>query len=249
MRSTILKTAFVLTFALVALRPLYAIGFRGSKVPNTPLYDSRLFHFGFSLGMNLMNFSLKPDDNLGFEGDTLLGMRHGFLPGFSVGVVTDLRMGKYFNLRFIPTFSMGQRSIIYKTHLPDQDIRNVNKHIESIMVLLPLEVKWKAARMVNNRPYVTAGFQYTLDMASRKNKKKNAEDDERNAYKMKLGRHDVGVTVGAGWDFFLPYNNKLALEIKLYFGLLDLLVPEHNIYTDRINSLTSRMLQINFTFE
>ena len=248
MRSKILKTAFILILALVALRPLYAISFRGPKIPNTPLYDSRLFHFGFSLGLNMMNFSLKSDDNLGFDGDTLLGMRHGFQPGFSVGVVTDLRMGKFFNLRFIPTFSMGQRSITYKTNLPGQGIRNESKNMESIMVMLPLEVKWKAARMVNNRPYVTAGFQYVLDMASRKTKKKST-GDEPDEYKMKLDRHDIGVTVGAGWDFFLPYNNKLALEIKLYFGLLNLLVPENNIYTDRINSLTSRMLQINLTFE
>lgn len=229
-------------------RPLYAIGFRGPKIPNTPLYDSRLFHFGFSLGVNMMNFSVKTDKNLGFDGDTLLGIRHGFQPGFSVGVVTDLRMGRYFNLRFIPTFSMGQRSITYKTHLPGQGIRNDTKQMESIMVFLPLEVKWKAARMVNNRPYVTAGFQYTLDMASRKIKKKSSEE-EPDEYKMKLDRHDVGVTVGVGWDFFLPYNNKIALELKLYFGLLNLLVPDNNIYTDRINSLTSRMLQINLTFE
>ncbi|MBD5392621.1 PorT family protein [bacterium] len=248
MRSRILKIILILCLASMAIRPLYAIGFRGPKIPNTPLYDSRLFHFGFSLGVNMMNFSVKTDKNLGFDGDTLLGIRHGFQPGFSVGVVTDLRMGRYFNLRFIPTFSMGQRSITYKTHLPGQGIRNDTKQMESIMVFLPLEVKWKAARMVNNRPYVTAGFQYTLDMASRKIKKKSSEE-EPDEYKMKLDRHDVGVTVGVGWDFFLPYNNKIALELKLYFGLLNLLVPDNNIYTDRINSLTSRMLQINLTFE
>lgn len=199
--------------------------------------------------MNLMNFSMKTDKNLGSEGDTLLGMRHGFQPGFSVGVVTDLRMGKFFNLRCIPTFSMGQRSITYKTALPGQGIRNETKQIESIMLFLPLEVKWKAARMLNNRPYVTAGFQYTLDMASRKLKKKGNPAGDEDEYRLKLDRHDIGVTVGVGWDFFLPYNNKLAVELKLYFGLLDLLVPDNNIYTDRINSLTSRMVQLNITFE
>lgn len=230
-------------------RPLHAISFKGSRTPNTPLYDSRIFHFGFSLGMNLMNFSMKADKNLGAEGDTLLGMRHGFQPGFSVGVVTDLRMGRFFNLRCIPTFSMGQRSITYKTALPGQGIRNETKQIESIMLFLPLEVKWKAARMLNNRPYVTAGFQYTLDMASRKLKKKGNSAGDEDEYRLKLDRHDIGVTVGVGWDFFLPYNNKLAVELKLYFGLLDLLVPDNNIYTDRINSLTSRMVQLNITFE
>lgn len=233
---------------LLLVQPARAISFRGPRVPNTPLYDSRLFHFGFTLGLNFMNFSIKADENLGMEGDSLLSIRNGFQPGFSVGVVTDLRMGKYFNLRFIPTFSLGQRAIDYTIARPGTAVEKVNKQVESIMVFLPLEVKWKAARMVNNRPYVTAGFQYTLDMATRKSKKKNATnpDDE---VKLKLGRHDFGVTVGVGWDFFLPYNNKLAVELKMFFGLRDLLVRENDIFTGRINRLNSRMLQLNITFE
>ena len=245
-----MKKGFFISVCLLLLlvQPLRAISFRGPKVPNTPLYDSRLFHFGFTLGLNFMNFSIKSDKNLGFEGDTLLGIRNAFQPGFSVGVVTDLRMGRYFNLRFIPTFSLGQRAIEYTIARPGTEVMKVNKQVESIMVLLPIEVKWKAARMVNNRPYVTAGFQYTLDMATRKSKKKNSDnpDDE---VKLKLGRHDFGVTVGVGWDFFLPYNNKLAVELTMFFGLRDLLVREHDIFTDRINHLGSRMLQLNITFE
>ena len=119
--------------------------------------------------------------------------------------------------------------------------------IESIMLFLPLEVKWKAARINNTRPYVTAGFQYTLDMANRKRSEQgNAMSDE---YKMKLDPHDFGVTVGLGWDFFLPYNNKIALEVKAYFGFRDVLFRENNIYTDRITRLNSRMIQVGVTFE
>lgn len=232
---------------LAVVQPGKAIGFRGSKVPNTPMYDSRLFHFGFSIGLNFMDFSLKTDSDLGLEGDTLLGIRHAFKPGFSVGVVTDLRMGKWFNLRFIPTFSMGQRDLDYTIARPGQARIEEKKTVESIMLFLPLEVKWKAARMTNYRPYVTAGFQYTLDMASRK--AKGGQDGEEEAYRLKLNRHDFGFTVGVGWDFFLPYNNKLAVELKAFFGLRDLLLRENNIYTDRIQHLGSRMLQLNITFE
>lgn len=241
------KTGMVLLLLPILIQQAGALGFSGSRVPNTPLYDSRLFHFGFTLGLNFMDFSVKTDDNLGFEGDSLLSIRHAFSPGFSVGVVTDLRMGKYFNLRFIPTFSMGQRTLTYSIAREGLAPLKESKTVESIMVFLPLEVKWKAARMVNSRPYVTAGFQYTLDMATRKSGKKGTtEEDE---YRLKLNQHDVGVTVGVGWDFFLPYNNKIALELKLFFGFLDMLKPENNIYTDRIRGLNSRMLQLNVTFE
>lgn len=255
MRKTGFRKIFcVLLPLLVVAGPLRAISFTGSKVPNVPMYDSRLFHFGFSLGLNMMDFSVKTDSELGLEGDSLLSIQHAFSPGFSVGVVTDLRMGKYFNLRFIPTFSMGQRNLTYNIAGDAPGIYNPGnkpvitekKTVESIMVFLPLEVKWRANRMVNNRPYVTAGFQYTLDMATRKSGKKNEDDDE---YRLKLLQHDVGVTVGVGWDFFLPYNNKIALELKLFFGFMDMLQRENNIYTNRISALNSRMLQLNITFE
>lgn len=219
----------------------------GKMPPNAPLYDNKLFHFGFSLGMNFMDFSLGTDRNLGFEGDTILSVRHRSQPGFAVGVVTDLRMGKYFNLRFIPTFSMGTRSLEYTMDEGEAGIVKDRQDIESIMLFLPLEVKWKAARINNSRPYVTAGFQYTLDMANRKMEEgSNPESEE---YKMKLNPHDLGVTVGLGWDFFLPFNNKIALELKAYFGFMDVLFRENNKYTDRITRLNSRMIQLSVTFE
>ena len=66
---------------------------------------------------------------------------------------------------------------------------------------------------------------------------------------MKLNPHDLGVTVGLGWDFFLPFNNKIALELKAYFGFMDVLFRENNKYTDRITRLNSRMIQLSVTFE
>ncbi|MDE5703791.1 MAG: hypothetical protein K2H70_03090, partial [Bacteroidales bacterium] len=40
-------------------------------VPYNPRYDDQLFHFGFLLGINTMNFTMKTD-NLGLPGDSLL---------------------------------------------------------------------------------------------------------------------------------------------------------------------------------
>ncbi|MEG1499095.1 MAG: porin family protein [Bacteroidales bacterium] len=222
----------------------YAINFR-TNVPNNPRYDEMLFHFGFLLGVNTMDFMLKTTDNIGLPGDSLLGIKHNMLPGFSVGIVTNLRLGKYFDLRFIPTFSLGQRDLIYSFRQTDGSVLADKKSIESIFLELPLEFKWKAARLVNSRPFVTAGFKYTVDVASLTKKKKENID----IYEMKLRKHDIGFTVGVGWDFYLPYNNKIALEVKMYFGLRDLLIRENNIYTNYIDRLGSKLLQINITFE
>lgn len=245
------RLVYPLLLLMMVASPLHAVRF---GVPNAPAYDNKRFHFGFSIGMNFMDFAVKTGPDLGCPGDSVLSVQHAFSPGFAVGVVSDLRMGKHFNLRFIPTFSIGQRNLTYHLAGDAPGVSNPyqlpyvteKKTVESIMLFLPLEVKWRAARIHNSRPYVTAGCQYTLDMATRKSGKKGEQEDE---YRLKLLQHDVGVTVGLGWEFFLPFENKVAVELKMFFGFMDLLQRETNIYTDRISALNSRMLQLSFTFE
>lgn len=222
-------------------------GRKYQPVPYNPKYDEQLFHFGFLLGLNTMDFTMKVD-NLGLPGDSLFSIRHKMNPGFSVGIITNLRVARYLDFRFIPTFSLGQRDLFY-TYQRAGDLEPVTekKLIESIFVELPLDFKWKAKRLVNHRPYVLCGVKYTADLASLAKRKRNgAEEDE---YEMKLKKHDVGLNLGAGWEFYLPFNNKIAVELKMFFGMFDLLQRENNIYTDRIDRLTSKMFQFNIMFE
>lgn len=235
----------LLALSLCAASPSQA-GRKYQAVPYNPKYDEQLFHFGFLLGVNTMNFTMKTGD-LGLPGDSLLGINHKMNPGFSVGVITNLRLARYLDLRFIPTFSLGQRDLIYTYQRPsDVAVVQEKKIIESIFVELPLDLKWKAKRLVNSRPYVLVGAKYTADLASLTKRKRDVQDEE---YEMKLRRHDVGLNVGVGWEFYLPFNNKIAVELKMFFGMLDLLQREDNIYTDRIERLTSKMFQFNITFE
>lgn len=235
----------LIVLSLCLAHPLQA-GRKYQAVPYNPKYDEQLFHFGFLLGINTMNFTMKTD-NLGLPGDSLFGINHKMNPGFSVGVVTNLRLARYLDLRFIPTFSLGQRDLIYTYQRPsDPEMVQEKKIIESIFVELPLDFKWKAKRLVNSRPYVLAGVKYTADLASLTKRQREVAEEE---YEMKLNKHDVGLNVGVGWEFYLPFNNKIALELKMYFGMLDLLIRENNIYTDRIERMTSKMFQFNITFE
>lgn len=222
-----------------------AIRFKRNKVKNNPKYDEQLFHYGFLLGLTMLDFTLKTSQNMGVYGDTLLSINHHMQPGFSVGIVSNLRLGKFFDLRFIPTFSLAQRDLVYRLKNGEGGIDSETKTMESIFIELPLEIKWKAARLVNSRPYVIVGVKYTADLAALKKRKQEHDD----VYEMKLNKHDVGISVGVGWDFYLPYNNKIALELKFFMGFMDLLVRENNLYTNSIDRLTSKMFQFNITFE
>ena len=54
--------------------------------------------------------------------------------------------------------------------------------------------------------------------------------------------------IGLGFDF---YNNwfKLGVELKMSYGVRDILRHEDNIYTDVIESLNSKTFTLGFTFE
>lgn len=167
------------------------------------------------------------------------------MSGFSLGIVTNLRLGKYFDLRFIPGLSFGDRYVNYsiKYHTNNEVI--TQKDLESVYLDLPLLFKYKSSRMLNNlRVYVVAGAQYSFDMISAKKKKAPANGD----IVLKLNPHDVQAQVGVGLDFYCTYF-KFSTEVKMSFGFMNMLVPDNNMFATSVTGLKAKNLQISFIFE
>jgi len=213
-------------------------------VPNLVKYDKRRFHFGFTLGYNNFDYSISSKPDLA-EYDSLMMIHTRPMSGFSLGIVTDLSLGKYFDLRFIPGLSFGDRYIDYTIRYADGSELVTGKNLQSVYLDLPILFKYKSSRMLNNiRAYVIAGGQYTFDMISAK-KKKAPENGE---VVLKLNPHDVQAQVGVGLDFYCTYF-KFTTEFKMSFGLLNMLVPENNMYATSVTGLYAKNMQISFIFE
>ncbi len=207
-------------------------------------YDKRAFHFGFLLGYNQFNYNISSKPDLA-EYDSLMMVNTRSLSGFSLGIVTNLRMGKYFDLRFIPGLSFGDRYVNYTIRYASGTEIVTAKSVESVYLDLPLLVKFKSSRMLNNiRAYVLAGGQYSFDMISAKKKKSPNNGD----VVLKLNPHDVQAQVGVGLDFYCTYF-KFSTEFKMSFGFLNMLVPEDNMYATSVTSLKAKNIQISFIFE
>ncbi|MCF8365463.1 MAG: PorT family protein [Bacteroidales bacterium] len=233
-----------------------------NKVPNLKLYDFDRLHFGFTLVANQMDFVLKPKDNLyqtyfdslppdndlaGAFASKVYGIRANPSTGFAVGIVGDLRLGDYFNLRFIPTLSFGRRELVYDLLLYDEQgtfksERFVTKKINSTFVEFPFLLKYKSMRVHNMRAYVTGGIKFSFDLAS------EAHKDEKSNYDPKLYRTDTYGVIGAGLDFYMNWF-KFGVELTMSYGTRDLLLREDNLYTDGIESLRSKIFMLTFTFE
>jgi len=65
---------------------------------------------------------------------------------------------------------------------------------------------------------------------------------------VKLKKHDFTGDLGVGFDFYTVYF-KFSTEIKMSYGINDMIYREGNIYTDSIKKLSAKMFQISFTFE
>ena len=230
-------------FFLIAL--LFCVSFnsfgqRHKKPQNLPRYDFKKIHFGFTLGINSLNFNINKNNNF-LNNDTLLSMLSEDQKGFNLGIVSNLRLGKYTDLRFIPTLVFGERVLNYsfnnQTNLPSQE-----KRIESTMIDFPFSLKYKSERYNNFRTYVMCGIKYSLDIASQ------SEIDDEGQELVKLNNHDLMIEGGFGIDFYLQYF-KFSPQIKLSHGIINILTKDSTLYTETIKNLKTSSWMISFTFE
>ncbi|MFH1120289.1 MAG: outer membrane beta-barrel protein [Bacteroidota bacterium] len=230
-----------------------------AQVRNLPNYDLSPYHFGFILGMNEMLFSLKtrpgfqdvsyyalqtPD--LYADSSKLFNLTHKPSFGFTIGIVSNLRISEYLDLRFVPSLSFGERDLVYtiRTNFEGTDkLVGIQKKLQSTFVEFPLHLKYKGSRLNNIRPYWLIGAKYSIDLASDSKKK-----EENNKIYVALNRSDVYAEMGAGMDFYTTFF-KFGIELKMSYGLYDILKREGNIYTLPVERLRSKLFLLSFTFE
>ncbi len=165
--------------------------------------------------------------------------------GFSVGIVSDLRMGRYFNLRFIPTLAFGSRYLNYNLRAyRDNDTIpfSIKNKINSTFVDFPLLLKFKSLRVHNMRAYIFGGIKFSFDLASQ------AHKEEEDNYDPKLFRSDTYFILGTGLDFYMNWF-KFGIELSMSYGQRDMLLRENNVFTKGIESLRSKIFMLTFTFE
>lgn len=238
-----LKIKILKAIFLITLLMLSAGSFAQKQKPkNESWYDEKLLHFGFSVGFNTMDFNITPSQS-NMQVDSLYPEVSILNPGINIQIVTDFRPAKYFDIRFLPGVSFGQRNIrFYKNRV----LENENQRLESSFLEFPLLIKFKGMRLNNVRPYLIGGFNYRYDLAGKK------EYDEEKPIYIRLKRSDLYYEFGTGLDFYLPYF-KLSLELKMSNGLRDVLVHDpasgYPQYSKAIEKMRSQMWIIAFHFE
>ena len=230
---------FILIFFFISLA-FSSYSQRHKKPQNLPRYDFKKIHFGFTLGINSLNFHINKNNDF-LINDTLLTMLAEDQKGFNLGIVSNLRLGRYTDLRFIPTLVFGERILNYKFN-NQSNLTLQDKRIESTLIDFPISFKYKSARYNNFRTYVICGVKYSLDIASQ------SEIDDEGQEIVKLNNHDLMIEGGFGIDFYLQYF-KFSPQIKLSQGIINVLSEDNTLYTETINNLKTTSWMLSFTFE
>ena len=210
------------------------------KVLNTPKYDLDPLHFGFTVGFNSMDFNIYPSKDI-VNFDTVYSVNNVRQTGFNLGIVSNLRVCKFLDFRFLPGITFGQRNLEYLVR-GSSGFYKKTMRIESTFLEFPFTFKYKAKRINNYRPYLLAGINYRIDLAARK------EIKEEDRPMILLERHDLYYELGFGIDYYLPYF-KLSTEIKYAVGLANVRRPDPTEYARSIEKLISNLVIISFHFE
>ncbi len=225
------------------------------RVQNKPYIDLRPMHFGIHVGLHLQDVEFEnvglqtiTDDDGTVHEELILCDADKWNPGFSVGVLAEMRLSNNFSLRFAPTMHFGAKHLTFlnmkqmdeqgKPFRQIQDMKNT-------YVSLPIDLKFAAPRWNNHRPYLIAGINPMINLTG-------GEQDL-----IRLKRYSTMAEIGMGCDFYLPFF-KLIPELKFCFGLGDTLDHNHinelrdanlKAYAGSVSSAQTKMIVLTFYFE
>ena len=210
-------------------------------VKNQPYGDYKLYHFGITVGLNFQDMILTNSGLIAENGETWFATIPNYSPGLTVGLIADLFLNPYMNLRFTPSLSFGDKAFEFVEPESDERYKTV---VRSNYLMAPLDLKIRSMRLNNYRPYIIAGAYAALDLGIKKDEP------------LLLKPMNYGITIGLGCDFYLPIV-KIAPEIRFCFGLNNVVVKNRTDLTDlslikysnAVSKGMPRMIIFTFNFE
>ena len=225
----------LLTFTLNGFAQFTKSMFSKDPIINLENFQNKRLYFGYYLGFNSYDFKIDyktvgPD------------IQVKKTTGFNVGIVGDLKLHEYINLRFEPGLYYTKRDLYYPGFTKKIDaLREVN----STYIHFPLLLKFSSLRTGNVRPYIEGGLSTTLNLSSNS---KSIDDNLEQRFRVKPWT--TNYELGFGIDLFSEYFI-FSPSIRGVFGLKDELIRDkdpNSPWTSNIESIKSRAVFINFTF-
>jgi hypothetical protein len=228
-----------LVFVLLSSGSLFAQAQRPLNLEN---HDSKPYYFGITLSTSSGRLNTSLHSRF-LNQDSILVAEPLSSPGFALGLLATTRLSNRFEGRFNPQLMFTDRSISYKLRYADRDLgTDVVQKVESVIVTLPLQLKFRSDRIGNFRVYMLGGGKIDYDLASNAQARK-AED------LIKIQKIDYGVEAGVGFNFYFQ-SFIFSPEIKISSGLNNIHARDVNLkYSSVLDRIQSRMIVFSIHLE
>jgi hypothetical protein len=209
--------------------------FSKDPIINKENWNKQRIHWGYYLGFNSLDFKF---DYLSVTEDIEVQTT----TGFNVGLVGNLRLTEYLDLRFEPGLFITQRNLIYPNITDPVDRL---REVKSTYIFFPLLLKYSALRTGNVRPYLVGGLSAALNLGSNE----EAPDDNYSD-RFRMTKWSNFYEVGFGIDLYFEYF-VFSPSIRGVFSMNDELIRDDNPdspWTGNIQEMKTRGFFVNFTF-
>ena len=233
------KTVIIILLSLV-YNSASAQLFSKERIKNQENFDMQFLTWGYFLGFNSYDFKFEYEPNFALRRDIVTETSLGF----NVGLVGDMRINDYFNIRFEPGLYITQRNLQYD--FPTTNPSDLFREIKSTYIHFPLLLKASTKRLNNFKPFIVGGFSTALNLSSNE---KNPDDNSSGQFRTKKSMYFY--EVGFGIDFYLEWF-KFTPSIRGVFAINDELVRDADSpspWTDDISKMKTRGVFVNFTFQ
>lgn len=233
-----MKKLFVLLVFIVSTNSFGQKGlgmFGKDPIINLENFDKQRVHWGYYLGFNSYDFKfdyIEPDKDIEVQSTT----------GFNVGLIGNLRIMEYIDLRFEPGLYYAQRNLTYPNI---EDSFDRLREVKSTYIHFPLLLKFSSKRIGNIRPYLVGGLSQSMNLGSNS----KAKDDNYNE-RFRMQKMTSNYELGFGIDLYFEYF-KFSPSIRGVFGLKDELIRDNtpdSPWTGNVASMKTRGIFINFAF-
>lgn len=238
-----MKQIFIFLALLLTCQNVSAQLFTKEKVANNPdPKDQTFLSWGYFIGFNQYDF------NFDYNQD-LKDIRVDKSGGFHLGLIGDMRINEYLNLRLEPGVFFTTRNLTYDesyfagTDFNDTDLQ---REVKSTYVHIPLLLKVSTKRINNFKPFIIGGISTALNLSSNQD---NPNDNSSGEFRMTKSTYFY--EIGFGIDMYLLHF-KFTPSVRGIFALNDEMVRDadpNSPWTGNVSKMQTRGLFINFTFQ
>ncbi len=237
------KKQYSIVAALLFIMSSFSASAQLRDYLNLPDNDDKAYHIGIVIMGVSSRFQISHHPQF-LQSDTVLSVYPENTFGLGLGGMHTFKLGSHWDARIVfPQLLFANKVITYNLKYPESGESPVTrKTIESILLGIPVQIKYKSDRINNFRVYMMAGAKWETDLSS-KARAKNADD------LVKLKSSDFGIEAGIGFNFYMRYFI-LSPEIKVSNGISNVHSRDPNLkFSNVIDKIQSRQIIFSLIFE